>query len=246
VLLSPARNKKTLIHLEPKENRCTVQQRRCLAGLTAKDAKLSDFDFQAMTRVLFPSFGTERITTYHKLASELQCGVTALEKPIRRLKEKGWIEVEKDAGGEGGRETVFRPAWDRAEALYRKFRRTQPRTTRKRQKSRASKTSESSATSPPKPSTEIKPIWDSTTGELRFGDHVHKFARQAHRLRDALNAFQAKGWPEKIDTVCEPNSQPHKDLLTGLNKCKFLYFGSKHSGTMIAWKKSDEEMRDGK
>ena len=116
--LHPARSKKMLVDLVPKKNRCTLVQRKRLASLGPKNTKLSAFDLEAMVKVIFPSIGTSRITTYLRIAEELGCGKSAIEKPILRLKAKGWIEVVKNAGGHAGRETLFTPAWDRVETLY--------------------------------------------------------------------------------------------------------------------------------
>jgi hypothetical protein len=105
--------------------------------------------------------------------------------------------------------------------------------------------------SPEAPAAPLVPKWDKEHGDLLLGDTVaRKVAKQARNLIPVLDAFEAQGWPKRIDDPIalpinparaeEPqrmvNAQRLNDTVKTLNKdLNGMRFHADGTGTRITW-----------
>jgi hypothetical protein len=233
-VLSPGRSLKTLAEMQPPKDHRTPEQRRWCQAIHWKETGLcSAYDWLALQKIV-AAIGKSRIITYEALAQEIGCGENAIEKVVRRAKKAELIELKQDAGGRSGRETEWIPKWDRIKSLAGE--QQKPSTNGRAKKRTAKEPAEAPAAAL---TTVVKPQWDAERRNLRLGDQTWAVAKQAKRILEALRSFEEASWREKIDSPFSDNSQAHRDVIFGLNKCCFLKFSSALSGTAIAWKKAD-------
>ncbi len=83
----------------------------------------------------------------------------------------------------------------------------------------------------------VVPHWDPDSGVLRYGRRVARLvAAGAENIRTLLDAFDAEGWPNKIQSPFPGNSSAVKDTLARLKDgMKHIRFGSAHGGTEVYW-----------
>jgi hypothetical protein len=91
------------------------------------------------------------------------------------------------------------------------------------------------------------PVWDSCRGELRFlGRLVKRFRNAASNQRALLDAFQQRGWPERLtDPLPRPLAgtvnlkQRLHDTIKNLNRGheeRSLHFYGAEAGRAVGWK----------
>ena len=87
-----------------------------------------------------------------------------------------------------------------------------------------------------------KPHWDAEIGELRFnGKLCKRFRQKAPNQRAMLDAFEAKGWPDRIInplTSDKPENLPDqlRETVRGLrDSCKDIWFGLDGAGRGVIW-----------
>ncbi|MEI8374426.1 MAG: hypothetical protein WCJ35_16500 [Planctomycetota bacterium] len=83
----------------------------------------------------------------------------------------------------------------------------------------------------------VVPQWDADSGELRIGTTiVRKVALRASNLLPVLSCFQEDGWPQRIDSPIEDNSQTLHATIRTLNKgLALIRFRADGAGEGIIW-----------
>jgi hypothetical protein len=80
------------------------------------------------------------------------------------------------------------------------------------------------------------PRWHAAEGKLYYrGKLVREVARQAKNVRLILDALQAKGWPEWVDTHLTEDTR--KEAVESFNrKCCVIELYRAHTATAIGWR----------
>ena len=86
-----------------------------------------------------------------------------------------------------------------------------------------------------------RPIWNARTGELCFAGTVIRRVRvlkQPSNIQCILNAFQALGWPTRIDNPLPHGQQQLNQALRYLNtRLESIIFRSQEGGEAITWER---------
>ncbi len=93
---------------------------------------------------------------------------------------------------------------------------------------------------PPKPPSD-RPIWRADTGELLFEGRVIRHVRvlrDPSNIHQLLDAFEAAGWPARIDNVLPYGQQQLHETLRSLNRSlERIRFRSQGGGDAIIWER---------
>ncbi len=85
------------------------------------------------------------------------------------------------------------------------------------------------------------PVWDAKRGQLRWGEQVIRRVRVMGRpssIQKILDAFEAAGWPSRIDDPIAQGKQPdqvRQIVLTLNNGLELIRFHVQEAGRAITW-----------
>ena len=89
------------------------------------------------------------------------------------------------------------------------------------------------------PPCDIRPVWDATTGELWFDHRLIRRVRITQtpsNIQQILDAFEAAGWPHRIDNILPYGPEQLHQALRSLNSSlKEIRFRSQKSGEAVVW-----------
>lgn len=93
----------------------------------------------------------------------------------------------------------------------------------------------------PTDAVEVRPVWDAERGELHWGNDVIRrvrVLRSPTNIQQILDAFQAAGWPNRIDNPLSFGQEPLHQTLRSLNRgLETIRFHGQEGAEAITWKR---------